>query len=142
MKMFEKKWVDLGLPNGTLWCDANEEGYYSWNEMMEKFNEENLPKLTDFAELYDYCSWKWDDEKKGVWVIGINGNHIFMPALGIRVSDNGNLGDVGINGNYWSTSPTGCNAYHLYFSYSGYVSPSSNYNREKGMLIRLIKRTK
>ena len=101
MKMFEKKWVDLGLPSGTLWCDLNEEGYYSWNEMMNKFDEESLPKLTDFAELCVYCDWRWDDKKKGMLVIGSNTNSIFLPALGCHFMTDGNTNKERLAWIYW-----------------------------------------
>ena len=138
-KPIEKKWVDLGLPSGTLWRDVNEEGYYSWNEMMNAFNKENLPKLTDFAELYDYCNWKWDDKKKGMVVTGPNGNNIFIPALGYRDNQFTSIGHVG---NYWSTSSYNNFAYNLYFGKSGYVTPSDGNNRGYRLSVRCIKRTK
>lgn len=139
-KPIEKKWVDLGLPSGTLWCNTNEEGYYSLDEMFESFDENSLPKLTDFAELYDYCDWQWDNEKKGMWVIGPNTNGIFLPASGYRHYYNGSLNNVGYNGYYWSNSPCNYSAYNLYFNSSDYVYPSNNYNRANGQSVRLIKR--
>jgi uncharacterized protein (TIGR02145 family) len=140
-KPIEKKWIDLGLPSGTLWCDTNEEGYYSWNEMMKKFNEENLPKLTDFAELYDYCDWKWDNEKKGMIVTGPNGNCIFILASGYCSTD-GDLTLVGNRGYYWSASPCRKAVYNLYFDDSDYVSPSDVDSRVFGYSVRCIKRIK
>ena len=140
-KPIEKKWVDLGLPSGTLWCDTNKEGYYTWNKMMKTFDEESLPKLTDFAELYDYCDWKWDSEKKGMIVTGRNGNNIFLPASGCRNYD-GNLYSVGDYGHYWSASPGFDYRYYLSFTSNGFVSPSNcNYHAD-GHSVRLIKRTK
>jgi uncharacterized protein (TIGR02145 family) len=141
-KPIEKKWVDLGLPSGTLWCDTNEEGYYSWNEMMNKFDEENLPKLTDFAELYDYCDWRWNNEKKGIVVTGPNGNCIFIPASGCRGCNNGDLFGVGYYGYYWSVSLNNYNTYYMFFSSIGYVNPSGDNNRTSGRSVRCIKRTK
>lgn len=139
-KPIEKKWVDLGLPSGTLWCDTNEEGYYSWNEMMKKFDEENLPKLTDFAELYDYCDWKWNAKKKGMVVTGPNGNRIFIPASGFRYKRD-SLCLVGSRGYCWSASPYNRNAsYHLDVSSSGNVDPIDRNSRAYGYSVRLIKR--
>jgi uncharacterized protein (TIGR02145 family) len=140
MKMFEKKWVDLGLPSGTLWCDANEEGYYSWNEMINIFDKENLPKLTDFAELYDYCKWKWSDKRKGMIVTGANGNSIFMPASGFCNHNDNNLNVVNSSGYYWSKSPNDSFAYYLYFNYCDYIGPASYSPRKYGCSVRLIKR--
>lgn len=139
-KPIEKKWVDLGLPSGTLWCDTNEEGYYPWNEMMNKFDKENLPKLTDFAELYDYCDWKWDDKKKGMVVTGPNGNCIFIPASGSR-SDSGKLNKVNSYGYCWSAScPNNDTAYYLYFHYHGYVNPTYSCSYDYSNSVRLVKR--
>ena len=143
-KPIEKKWVDLGLPSGTLWCDINEDGYYSWNEMMNKFDEENLPKLTDFAELYDYCKWKWNDKKKGMSVTGPNGNKIFIPALGHSNYNNNNRPTfVNITGLYWSASPcTNFEAYYLVFDNKGCIGPAGTNLCTHSFTIRCIKRTK
>ena len=107
-----KELVDLGLPSGTLWRDTNEDGYYNWNDAVEKFGE-NMPKLTDFAELYDYCKWEWDEDKKGMVVTGPNGNSIFLPALGWCSNPDGRRHYVGKDGSYWSASPDGDKAYFL-----------------------------
>lgn len=140
-KPIEKKWVDLGLPSGTLWCDINEEGYYSWDEMMNTFDEENLPKLTDFAELYDYCNWKWDDKKKGMWIIGPNTKSLFLPALGFHSHHNNNLCDVAHLGYYWSASSNGNIQY--YFSFANEVIKlPCNDSRRYGHSVRCIKRIK
>lgn len=136
-KPIEKKWVDLGLPSGTLWCDTNEEGYYSWDEMMNIFDEENLPKLTDFAELYDYCNWRWDDKKKGMVVTGPNGNNIIIPALGF-----GTFYDVRDYGSYWSASSYNNKAFNLSFSNNGFICPTGCHSREYSLSVRYIKRTK
>lgn len=136
-KPIEKKWVDLGLPSGTLWCDTNEEDYYSWSEMMDTFDKENLPKLTDFAELYDYCGWKWDDKKKGMIITGLNGNCIFLPASGDRSG-----GSLDIVGYYWSASLYNNFAYSLYFSKNGGIIPSDGNNRLYNFSVRCIKRIK
>lgn len=137
-KRIEKKWVDLGLPSRTLWCDTNEEGYYSWNEMINTFNKENLPKLTDFAELYDYCSWKWDDKKKGMVVAGPNGNCIFMPALGFYGSE---LHHFHYQGLYWTITLDSFYSHSFEFFKHNCVllGPTC---RDNKLSIRCIKRTK
>lgn len=139
-KPIEKKWVDLGLPSGTLWCNINEKDHYSWDEMMNKFDKENLPKLTDFAELYDYCDWKWSDEKKGMVVTGPNGNKIFIPASGYRFNYNDNFDDIDSSGHYWSASPNTDYPYVLYFDYNGRVLPSDYNYRTLNFSVRCIKR--
>ena len=37
----------------------------------------------------------------------------FIPASGYRNNNNGQLNNVGNNGNYWSGSPNGTNGYNL-----------------------------
>lgn len=45
-----------------------------------------IPTKEEFQELYDKCTWKYEDKegKKGFTVTGKNGNHIFIPILGLR----------------------------------------------------------
>ena len=137
----KKQWIDLGLPSGKLWASENEEGYYTWNRACEKFGD-NLPKLTDFAELYDYCKWEWDTKKKGMNVIGSNGNSIFLPASGYRNFNDGSLDDVGSGGYFWSASPNSNYAYYLNFNYNGFVYPSNYYGRAFGQSVRCLQESK
>lgn len=134
------EYVDLGLPSGTLWAVDNEDGYYSYQDAINTFGKNNLPKLTDFAELYDYCEWKWNEEKKGMVVIGPNGNNIFFPASGFRSHRNGELGNVGFNGCYWSVTPNNSSAYGLSFYNDGGVVPAGINSLVYKFSIRKIKR--
>lgn len=83
-----------------------------------------MPTEEDWEELFSYClTWEWTETPngiKGVKVMGINENSIFLPAAGYR---NGTgLYDAGALGSYWSssldTSHTYC-SYHAYFDSSG-----------------------
>lgn len=139
-KPISTEYIDLGLPSGTLWADTNEEGYYSYDEAIDTFGKDNLPKLTDFVELYDYCKWKWDDKSKSMIIIGPNGRHIKLPASGYRSYSSGGLRDVGDYGDYWSVTPLGNSAYSLRFSSNGFVYPSLNFDRASGYAVRKIKR--
>ena len=76
----EAEWVDLGLPSGTQWKSVNEEGYYTYDEAMEKFGR-SLPSDTLWYEL-ECCDWSWTGD--GYTVVGPNGNSLFLPAAGIR----------------------------------------------------------
>lgn len=136
----ETEYIDLGLPSGTLWAIDNEDGYYSYQEAINTFGENNLPKLTDFAELYDYCTWKWDDKSKSMIVIGPNSNYITLPALGYRFGSSSELYGVGYHGHYWSVTPSSNNAYNLSFYSDNKVYPSNNYRRIYEFSIRKIKR--
>ena len=62
---------------------------------------------------------------------------IWYPASGYR-SSNYNQIYVGINGYYWSVSPSGYNAYCLDFNYYG-ISPASRLNRAYGYSVRCLK---
>lgn len=138
--MIEKNYIDLGLPSGTLWCDTNKKGYYNWNDAVKKFGD-NMPKLTDFAELYDYCKWEWNEDKKGMVVTGPNGNKIFLPASGCRFACDGSLHYIGLSGSYWSGSSSNYNAYFLDFSDTN-VYPAACDKKGFGHSIRLIKRVR
>ena len=76
-----QQYVDLGLPSGTLWKDANEA------EML-------------FDELVEKCTWTWN--RNGYKVTGSNGNSIFLPASGLR--DCKGDWQVGSHGNYWTST--------------------------------------
>ena len=140
LKYIEKQFVDLGLPSGTLWANKTEEGYYTYDEAIEKF-QDSLPTIVDFAELVQYCKWKW--QEKGMLVTGPNGNSITLPALGYRSSDSGALGNVGSDGCCWSASPypsSSSDAYNLNFNSNGNVYPANNNLRSYGFSVRCIKR--
>lgn len=138
------EYVDLGLPSGTLWAHINEEGYYSHREAIDTFGENNLPKLTDIVELYDYCTWTWCNESKSMIVTGPNGNYITFPASGFQCpGDDADDKAYSVNdiGYYWSTT-TSCNknAYLLSFYRNGFVRPSSYNISIYKYAIRKIKR--
>lgn len=61
-----------------------------------------------------------------------------MPAAGYRNNDDGGLNGVGNNGNYWSVTPNGNNAYNLNFNNNGNVNPTNNNNRANGQSVRCL----
>lgn len=94
-------YVDLGLESGTLWKAQNESGgFYDYDEAMSKFGS-RLPTKEQFEELMDNCDWTWNGS--GYNVQGSNGNSIVLPASGYRCD--GDVGDVGSYGGYWSSTP-------------------------------------
>ena len=128
------KYIDLGLLSGTLWADTNEEGYYNYEAAVEKYGD-NLPTKEQFEELQTQCQWKWNGS--GYDVKGPNGNCICLPASGSR-NCYGNVGYVGHDGNYWSSTPYGLDdAWYLVFG-SGGVSMFCII-RCDGLSVRLIK---
>ena len=95
-----ESYVDLGLPSGTLWKAENEEGLMDFNTAKKKFKK-RMPAISQWEELLKYCKWSWTGN--GYEVIGPNGAMIFIPAAGYR-NVSGQIGKVGIFGNYWSST--------------------------------------
>ena len=80
------EFIDLGLPSGRLWAKENEEGYFTYDKAKEKFGE-MLPKPEAFKELWENCQWLWDVKNKGMIVVGLNKNTIFLPTWGYGGSE-------------------------------------------------------
>lgn len=104
VSVFAQSYVDLGLPSGTLWKNANEGGdnaRYTYNEAVSRFGNK-LPTKQQLEELKNKCTWTWTGS--GYKVIGPNGNSILLPAAGIR-NCYGDVRYVGTDGSYWSSTP-------------------------------------
>ena len=126
-------YVDLGLPSGTLWKDKNEDGFYTYEQALNKFGS-RLPTKEQLEELRNKCTWSWTGS--GYKVTGPNGNSISLPAAGYR-SCGGSVTDVGASGYCWSSTPNGSeSAWSLRF-YSGGVSMYNDY-RCYGDSVRLV----
>lgn len=117
-KKIKSEWVDLGLPSGNLWKSVNEDGYFTYNDAVEKFKD-NLPTIIDFAELAHYCKWKWSSKLREMVVIGPNKNQITFPAAGFRSRDNGSVYDYGVRGYCWSASLNPISSDCAYYLYLG-----------------------
>lgn len=134
--IIENRFIDLGLPSGTLWADENEEGYYTFDEAAEKYGD-NLPTREQFMELEAQCQWEWVGDRYKV--TGTNGNTIVLSADGFHIYD-GYVYDIGSIGLYWSSTPNGSdNAWGLDFSFNGVCI--LNGNRCYGRSVRLVKNT-
>ena len=135
-KLVRQGYVDLGLPSGTYWKNANEGGdhtRYTYDEAVRKFGNK-MPTKQQFGELRNKCTWTWTGS--GYKVIGPNGYSIYLPAAGIR-SCNGAVRDVGTYGGYWSSTPYDPdNAWNLYFNSS--VVNMLNFYRCVGHSVRLV----
>lgn len=138
-------WIDLGLPSGTLWADANlanpddKNGLWSWDDVMESEYAPLVPTKEQMQELVDYCDWEWDNERAGMVVKNKYGKKIFLPAVGYKHSQNDKLFDVGEYCGLWSSTdhPSDFSAFNLFFRPSRYgVSRSSGTLR---FSIRLVK---
>lgn len=88
-------WIDLGLPSGTLWCSENE-GLYTIDDAKRRYKY-NLPSKDQMLELQLYCDWSWNGS--GYYVVGKNGNSIFLPAQGYRDKD-GIIRENNVSGQY------------------------------------------
>lgn len=136
--MKEEKFIDLGLPSGTIWSDRNvgaetimDNGkYFSFSEAQK---QGNVPNKDQFQELIDECEWTWKD--KGYEVTGPNGNSIYLPAAGFCRGIN--IYNVGSYGNYWTSSMSNDCTCCLYFDSD---SASMDYcSRYYGQSVRLVK---
>lgn len=52
-------YVDLGLPSGTLWKREQEDGFYTYDQAIEKFGG-SLPTKEQLEELITCCEWIWN----------------------------------------------------------------------------------
>lgn len=109
-----------------------------------------MPTHEEIKELTDNCTFKEGTYKgvKGGYVIGHNGNSIFLPFAGARGVDDDlwgideNFSIEGITGTFWSgtngSGDEGYNAWYLWCSgYSG--GDGCNAYREFGLSVRPVK---
>lgn len=126
--------IDLGLPSGRLWATENAPGHYTFDEAVNTFDE-LLPKASAMMELIEACECTWNVKKKGLDVIGPNGNSIFLPAAGYT-KDYSMVYNKDKEGVYWTQTPDSQTyARSLYFL-SGGVYPLDNSNRSLGFSVR------
>ena len=135
------EYVDLGLPSGTKWKNANEVNaadaeynFYTYDEAVAAFGNA-LPTREQLDELRSrQLTWTWNG--RGYTVTGPNGHSIFLPAAGFRYCS-GDVNYVGSDGYYWSSTPNGsADAWYLNFS-SGGVG-MGYYYRCDGRSVRLV----
>lgn len=135
-ELLSQGYVDLGLPSGTCWKNANEGGdyvRYTYNEAVRMFGNK-LPTKEQLVELKNKCTWTWTGS--GYKVTGPNGASITLPAAGYRSCD-GVVDYVGSDGRYLSSTPSDSGgAWYLRF-YSSGVS-MNNGNRCGGRSVRLV----
>lgn len=131
------EYVDLGLPSGTLWKNANEGGdnaRYTYDEAVSRFGNK-LPTKQQLEELKNKCTWTWTGN--GYKVTGPNGESITLPAAGCRYSFGG-VYSVGMYGYYWSSTPFDSDdAWRLRF-YSSEVT-MRNFDRCDWLSVRLVR---
>lgn len=81
-----------------------------------------LPTEKEMKELREKCVWTWSHEsgRDGYLVVSkINGNYIFLPAVGINRSNS--ITEMNKRGYYWTSTPAGNHnsAYRLSFDEKG-----------------------
>ena len=64
----------------------------------------HMPTASDFSELIENCTWKWDTKNGvyGYYVYGTNGNSIFLPAA--RCKNDDGTPSENLFCSYWSSS--------------------------------------
>ena len=99
-----------------------------------------MPTKAEFEELYNNCTSEWttlNGVKGRKFTSKKNGNCIFLPAAGYRLD--GDLDDVGSNGDFWSSSLNSGNpicAYRFGFSTDGVSNGYSG--RYYGLSVRPV----
>ena len=98
-----------------------------------------IPTREEMEELRIYCTWEWTslDAVPGFKIIGSNGNHIFLPAVGFVFGTDQYYPDQ--YGYYWTSTVGTDNAlgsFCLYFSEGG--SGTGWYLRYAGLPIRPV----
>ena len=100
-------YVDLGLPSGKLWATTNYGAsnpedygnYVTWSEtdiIPSSWGTSWItPTLADIKELESNCTWTWGTRNgvNGYTIKGKNGNTIFLPAAGAKVSKTYHVGE-------------------------------------------------
>jgi len=99
-----------------------------------------MPTEEEWVELKNNCIWTWTSQggHKGYKVTGRNCKSIFLPAAGWRSGDS--QYDVGVGGEYWSSSLHTGESYYAFYCYftSDGVSPSDWYSRCVGLSVRPV----
>lgn len=125
-----QNWINIGSEiSGTEYDVAHVKWGGDWR----------MPTKAEMEELLENCTWTWTTYNgvNGQKVTGPNGNCIFLPAVGYRLSAN-HYG-LGGGGNYWTSTlieSYDSDAYHLYFDSNGAIK-SQDY-RFRGHAVRPV----
>lgn len=136
-----QKFVDLGLPSGTLWKSVNETNpddssyFFTYDEAVKNFGQQ-LPTKEQWEELKTYCDWSW---MGGGWLISSSdGNSIYLPVLGYRYCD-GHLYGHGFFTGYWTSAQCDSENAHPFINYfNGLLEIANCYLRCYGFPVRLV----
>ena len=103
-------------PNVTKYCDISLSGYNGFVDNKFVLDPEDdaatvnwggewrIPTDAELTELREKCTWIWTVQNgvNGYKVVGLNGNSIFLPAVGYI--NNELFVDLGKGARYWSSS--------------------------------------
>lgn len=96
-----------------------------------------------YEDVYDRTNkgFNFGSSGKGTKKLSNSVSTCWYPAAGFPNYKDGSLNDVGVYGHYWSCSPfgSGNNAFNLYSSSYGNVTPSSNSSRAYSYSVRCLK---
>lgn len=119
------KYVDLGLPSGTLWGNIDMIGHYDYDNAIRKFGSK-LPTKEQMEELLRYCTISYrtefvttDIQYTAFDIIGPNGQMIFTIPQGYWKGEewSGEFQEEDWVARWWSSTPlTSEQAYHLSFA--------------------------
>ena len=98
-----------------------------------------IPTSSDFEELVSNCTYTWttqNNQSGALFTSNINGNSIFLPAVGYIFSNEVTNNDS--SGNYWSsTTKNTTPKFNMVFN-SGGVNPTDDSSRVNGFPIRPV----
>lgn len=119
------KYVDLGLPSGTLWGNIDMIGHYDYDNAIRKFGSK-LPTKEQMEELLRCCTISYktefvttDIQYTAFDIIGPNGQMIFTIPQGYWKGEewSGEFQKEDWVARWWSSTPlTSEQAYHLSFA--------------------------
>ncbi len=147
------KWCNGSQTTLTKYCTSSSYGTVDNKTVLELADDAaranwggkwRMPINAEWTELRENCTWTWTDDYNGTGVAGrivtsnINGNSIFLPAVGYCGS--GGLNRAGDYGDYWSSSldsdgPDG--AWYVYLD-SDIVDRGNYYSRYCGRSVRPV----
>ncbi len=86
-----------------------------------------------------FAGWfSFDGNNKGILCLN-SSPATWYPASGFKYFDDGSIGYIGVDGYYWSVTPSRTDAYYTYFNYGGYVDPAFSNYRSFGFAVRCQK---
>lgn len=117
------RYVDLGLPSGTLWKNINENVFYIYNDAVKEFGD-SLPSIDQWEELENIGCWIRTE--CGYKVVGPSGDSIFLPSKGYIpcgtdfVKDTTNLDLY-----YWSSNIESAKDAFVFWTNHGYYKKTT-----------------